>query len=77
MSGNDMPPLWVYGEDGIEIPPRQPMVDLGNIIDINPDNFSLVDGDGCELEIKLDRKTMRKIKWLCLKSAIKWFFSRE
>lgn len=76
MSGNDMPPLWVYGEDGVETLLGQPMVDIGNILDINPDDFSLVDGDGRELEIKLDRKTIRKIKWAFLKAVIKFMFTK-
>lgn len=69
-------PLWVYGEDGIEILAEQPTVDLGNILDISPEDFTLVDGDGSKINIKLDRKAIWKIKWAFLKAAIKFLFMR-
>lgn len=68
-------PLWIYGEDGVEVPVDR-TVDLGNILDIEPDDFQMLDGDGNEIQLKLDRKAIWKLKWAFLKSAIKFFFMK-
>ena len=68
-------PLWIYGEDGVEVPVDR-TVDLGNILDIEPDDFQMLDGDGNEIQLKLDRKAIWKLKWAFLKAAIKFFFMK-
>lgn len=68
-------PLWIYGEDGVEVPVDR-TVDLGNILDIEPDDFQMLDGDGSEIQLKLDRKAIWKLKWAFLKAAIKFFFMK-
>lgn len=71
----DPKPLWMYGEGGIEFVPQE--IDLGEVFRIESNEVRVTQGDGDEIYLDFDKKTMRKIKWLYLKSAIKWFFSRE
>ena len=75
--GNNTP-TWVYGEDGVEIPVA--INDLPFATDPDSEDCVPMFGDGDEIIIPIDgtanKKLIRKFKWMVLKSAIKFFFSR-
>ena len=71
-------PLWVLDENGAEIPfdALQDIEYTTAPMELSEPEFSIIELDGCELSANIDKRTLRKLKWAFLKSAIKFFFAR-